>query len=125
MNVFLFSAGLLTVALCGAHSYLGERLLLGPLFRRELPRLLGSRTFARSTLRFTWHLTTVIGAGIGIWIAVLAFATLTQQTVWSLRFFSVMFVACCLTSLIGARGKHFSWYVFLAIAALTWFGASS
>ena len=124
MNAFLLVAGGLTIALCAAHSYLGERLLLRPLFSGELPKLIGSRTFARRTLRFAWHLTSVLGAGVGLWIAALAFVTPNSQTLSSLRFFAGVFVACSITALIGARGKHFSWYVFLIIAVATWLGAS-
>ena len=30
---------------------------------------------------------------------------------------------CSLLSLIGARARHFSWWVFLIISVLLWFGA--
>ena len=33
------------------------------------------------------------------------------------------FVACSALSLIGARAKHFSWYVFIIIAVAIWLGA--
>ena len=57
MNAMLLVTGLLSVLIGTAHSVLGEKLVLGALFCRDgLPKLLGSSTFARQTLRFTWRL---------------------------------------------------------------------
>lgn len=124
MNVPLLIAGLLSVMIGLAHSVLGERLLLGPLFRHgDLPKLLGSGSFARRTLRFAWHLTTVLLAAIGAIVMALSTASLDPQAMWILRVLAVTFAACSLVSLIGARAKHFSWWVFLIIAALLWLGA--
>lgn len=124
MNVPLLIAGLLSVMIGLAHSVLGERLLLGPLFRHgDLPKLLGSGSFARRTLRFAWHLTTVLLAAIGAIVMALSTASLDPQAMWILRVLAVTFAACSLVSLIGARAKHFSRWVFLIIAALLWLGA--
>jgi hypothetical protein len=125
MNVLLFVAGALTGLLGAAHSLLGERLLLGPLFKHsDLPELLGSRLFARRTLRFAWHLTTVLLAGIGLLVVALSFTQVEPQTVWLLRCFSIVFAICSIVSLVGARARHFSWIVFLVIAAMLWLGVS-
>ncbi|MCP4899478.1 MAG: hypothetical protein GY906_21135 [bacterium] len=125
MNIALATGGILIIVLALAHSYLGERLLLSRLFRHsELPRLLGSTTFARRTLRFAWHLTTILMVGIGAAVLLLSTQVLESQTAAVLRIFSVMFACCGVLSLGGARGRHFSWYVFFAIAALCWIGAS-
>ncbi len=124
MSLPLLIAAVLSVLLGTAHSVLGERLLLGPLFRRgELPRLLGSATFARNVLRFTWHLTTVLLVGIAAVIWRLASLPLDAQAVWILRGLSVTFAVSTLVSLIGARGKHFSWWVLLIITVLLWGGS--
>jgi hypothetical protein len=40
-----------------------------------------------------------------------------------LRVLAATFAMCSLLSLIGARGRHFSWWVFLIIAVLLWLGA--
>ena len=49
------------IALLGlAHSVLGERYILVRLFHRELPQLFGGTAFTRNTLRFAWHITTVL-----------------------------------------------------------------
>lgn len=124
MNIPLFCGGILSVLIGAAHSGLGEKLVLGPLFRRgHVPKLLGSSTFARRTLRFTWHLTTVLLVGIGAVAISLSFSVLEAQTEWILRLFAVVFAVSSLLSLIGARGRHFSWWVFFLIAALLWIGA--
>ena len=125
MNLALTSAAVLSVLIGIAHSALGERLLLGPLFRRgELPRLLGSTTFTRNVLRFTWHLTTVLAMGIAVVIWHLASMPLDPNSVWILRALSITFGASTLVSLFGARGKHFSWWVFLIITILLWVGST-
>jgi hypothetical protein len=124
MNVMLLVAGLLSALIGIAHSVLGERLLLGPLFERgDLPKLLGSAAFARRTLRFTWHLTTVLLLGIGVMVMILSLAPLDSQSACILRVLAITFAVCSLLSLIGARARHFSWWVFLIIAVLLWFGA--
>ena len=125
MNLVLAAAAVLSVLIGIAHSVLGERLLLGPLFRRgELPKLLGSTTFARNVLRFTWHLTSVLAFGIGVVVAYLAWWPLHPHAVWILRALAVTFAVSTLLSLIGARGKHFSWWVFLIITVLLWVGST-
>jgi hypothetical protein len=124
MNVLLLIGGLLSALIGIAHSVLGEKLVLGPLFRRgDLPKLLGSTDFARRTLRFTWHLTTVLLLAIGAVIMALSTAPLDPQSIWFLRVLTITFGVCSLLSLISARGKHFSWWVFLIIAVLLWIGA--
>ncbi len=124
MNVMLLVAGLLSALIGIAHSVLGEKLVLGPLFDRgDVPKLLGSTTFARRTLRFTWHLTTVLLLGIGAIVTTLSPAPIGLQSAWILQVLAVTFGVCSLLSLIGARGKHFSWWVFLLIAVLLFLGA--
>jgi hypothetical protein len=124
MSVMLLVAGLLSALIGIAHSVLGEKLVLGPLFRRgDLPKLLGSETFTRQTLRFTWHLTTVLLLGIGAAVMALALTPLEPQSACSIHVLAITFAVCSLLSLIGARAKHFSWWVFLIIAVLLWFGA--
>ena len=124
MSVPLGVAAALSAAIGIAHSVLGEKLVLGPLFERgEVPKLLGSAAFARNTLRFTWHVTTVLLIGIGTAVVALSRLPIDGHAVTVLRVFSATFAVSSLISLVGARGKHFSWWVFLLIALLLWFGA--
>jgi len=109
--VFLLAIGL-------AHSYLGERYILIRLFRRDLPELFGSDVFTKRTLRFAWHLTTVAWWG---YAALLLFRFSSAQT--SLHVVSVTFFVSAVVSFVGARGRHFSWVVFLAVAGLAWWAS--
>ena len=124
MNVFLMVAGLLSALIGVAHSVLGEKLVLRPLFERgDVPKLLGSTAFAHRTLRFTWHLTTVLLLGIGAVVVDLSLLPPDSTSTCVIQVLAATFTVCSLLSLIGARAKHFSWWVFLIIAVLLWFGA--
>jgi hypothetical protein len=59
----LYAAAALIALLGLAHSVLGEQYILIRLFRRDLPKLFGGPEFTWRTLRFAWHLTTVLAAG--------------------------------------------------------------
>ena len=124
MNNLLLLAAALLCFLGVAHSYLGERYILIRLFRRtDLPALLGSDAFTKHTLRFAWHLTTVLAFGFAAILVVLAspggeagrnIATIISATC----------ALCGIVAFAGARGRHLSWIAFFAIAALIWFGRS-
>jgi hypothetical protein len=121
MKVTLLAAATLAVLLGAAHSYLGERFILAPLLRRkDLPVLFGGTEFTRRTLRFAWHLTTVAWVGLALLLAVLASPgggdPRTQVPV-----IACTFAASAAVSLIGSRGRHLSWIVFIAIAGLAGF----
>ena len=123
MTLSLLLAAVLTFALGAAHSYLGERYILIRLFRRtDLPHLFGSDLFTRRTLRFAWHLTTVAwwGCGVLLLIAARSLAPLSRPALGGVL--AGTFLASGLVTLIGSRGRHLAWPVFLAIAALSWFG---
>ena len=111
-------AAVLLLAIGLAHSYLGERYILVRLFRRDLPKLFGSDVFTKRTLRFAWHLTTVAWWG---YAALLLFRFSSVQT--SLRVVSITFLVSAVVSLIGARGRHPSWIVFLVVAGLAWWSS--
>jgi len=119
MKLTLLIAAVLTAAIALAHSYLGERLVIGPLFASDVPKLGGSSRFMRRTVRYAWHLTSLWG---------LAFAALliyysrdALQHVTALQIVSATFLLSALMAVIMTRGKHFSWVVFLAIGLLVWF----
>jgi len=123
MSLTLLLAAALTFAVGVAHSYLGERYILIRLFRRtDLPHLFGSALFTRRTLRFAWHLTTVAwwGCGLLLLIAARSLAPLSRAAVGGVL--AGTFLASALLTLVGSRGRHLAWPVFLAIAAAAWFG---
>jgi hypothetical protein len=105
------------------HSILGERYILIRLFRRnDLPKLFGSDAFTRRTLRFAWHITSVMGLGLAAIIVELdapgdAFARRTAEII------SATCALSGLVALVGSRGRHLAWIAFFAIAVLTWLGS--
>jgi hypothetical protein len=108
------AALVLAVLLAAAHSFLGERYILIRLFRRDdLPKLLGGTEFTKGTLRFAWHLTSV--AWIGLAAALVAPRRVAEVV-------ALTFGISGLVAFAGSRGRHLSWIVFFAIAALAWVG---
>jgi hypothetical protein len=136
MNVYFAAAAILLFILAVAHSILGELLLIGRLRKDSLPPiapfsllevpgmgLAGSTDVARDTLRFTWHLPTVLGFGFG---AILLWLSLPSSAGTRLAFvewvMALSIGACSLTVLVCSKGKHPGWVVFLAVAILIWLG---
>lgn len=122
MNTALVVAALLIVALGLVHSVLGERYILVRLFRRsDLPRLFGSDLFTRRTLRFAWHLTTVVWWGIAL-VLVLAARPQRLSLADTGAILAGTAVASAIVSLVGSRGRHPAWVVFLVIGLAIWTG---
>lgn len=125
MNGYLLISGVLTVLMALTHTILGERMILLRLPRREdaLGRA-GLSSGVRSTLRFTWHLTSVLGLGIaGIFLHYGQLEAFTAEHIAVLRILSITFLASFAVALVGSRGRHPSWAVFLVVAVLIWIGA--
>ncbi len=123
MKPMLIAAVVLLFLTGVAHSYLGERYILMRLFRRDnLPKVLGSTDFTTGTLRFVWHLLTVVWWGIAILILQASGEALQTRTV--LQAFSVVALVSGLFPLYFTRGRHLSWVVFFAVAALLWAAAT-
>jgi len=105
-----------------AHSYLGERYILIRLFKRDnLPKLFGGTDFTTGTLRFVWHLLTLAWWGIAA-VALMASGEQLETRV-VLRVFSIIALVSGLFPPYFTRGRHLSWIVFFAAAALLWFGS--
>jgi hypothetical protein len=117
------AAAILTFLLGLAHTVLGERYLLIPLFKyEEVPKLFGSRAFARRVFRFAWHLTTILMWALAVVILVLSLegsVEVPRVVVWIL---AVCFLSCGVLSAVVTRLKHFSWLIFLTIGLLLWIG---
>lgn len=100
-----------------AHSYLGERYILTRLFQRDgLPKLFGGTAFTTGTLRFAWHLTTVVWWGLAYLTVVAAYGNISRD-----QFLLVMGVISLVSAafpLYFTRGKHLSWLVFLLVGVL-------
>lgn len=123
MSAGLLSAAALLVLIGAAHSFLGERYILVRLFRRGgLPRLFGGEWFTRQTLRFAWHITTVAWLGFAALLVLIA-APEPPAVDALLAAIGVTFLATGAIALFASRGRHLSWVVFFAIAALCWWGS--
>ena len=123
MNLALATAAILAVLLAVAHSYLGERYILIPLFRRgDLPKLFGGTRFTQDTLRLAWHITSVAALGFAVLLVALALPGGVEPRVhrWVI---GATFAVSGLVALVGSKGRHLSWIVFFSIAALI-FGVS-
>jgi hypothetical protein len=124
VNLALAIAAALLACIAFAHSYLGERYILIRLFRRsDLPKLFGGDVFTRRTLRFAWHITSLAWLGFS---ALLLGTTRAQSGALPLPILgttiAMTFIASSLLALIGSRGRHYSWLVFLAVGVLAWVG---
>lgn len=122
-DALLFVAAALLFLTGLAHSCLGERYILMRLFRRDnLPQLFGGTAFTTGTLRFVWHLLTVVWWGIAILL--LQATEEPLQTRFVLQVFSAVALVSGLFPLVFTRGRHLSWIVFFAVAMLLWCAAT-
>ncbi len=112
----LLFAVVLTLAIGLAHSYLGERYILTRLIRQPLPALLGGDEFTKKTLRFAWHITTLAWFGFAAVLVLIHQDALSRANV--LVTIGATFALTALTALLASRGRHLSWLVFGAIAAI-------
>ena len=118
MEISLYSAAFLAIAIGVAHSYLGENYILVRLFRRDdLPKLFGSSEFTVRTLRFAWHLTTIAWWGFAAILIVLANQPVDSSTIGLV--IGCTFLVHFAIALVGSRGRHLSWLIFLSIGILT------
>ena len=122
MNYYLLVSAILMAIMGIAHSVVGEIKILQPLeSSKDLPAVRGSTRHTRLTLRFTWHITTVLGFGIAAILFLYSQAMVLQaQQVVVVQIFSITFFISFLVSLIGSRARHPSWIVFLIASVLTW-----
>lgn len=118
----LAPAATLMILLGLAHSVLGERYLLIRLFRRpDLPKLFGGTAFTTRTLRFAWHLTTVIAWGLAA--VVLQLEGLPDAGGRRIALILAITLGVSgLLPLVITRGRHLSWLVLFASCGLllTW-----
>lgn len=117
MLTLLYLAAFLALGIGVVHSILGEKYILIRLFRRDdLPQLFGSTDFTVRTIRFAWHLSTLAWWGFGAILILMAHPPLQLSTLGAVIGYT--FVAHFLVAIIGSRGKHLSWIVFLVIGVV-------
>jgi hypothetical protein len=115
----LHLAAFLFAALGLAHSVLGERYILIRLFRRDdLPRLFGGTEFTKRTLRFAWHLTTILSFGFAALLVQLATDAPASVLVRTIGWISIL---SGFLPLVFTRGRHLSWLGLFAAGGLCLF----
>ena len=120
----LVTSAFLAIFIGLVHSYLGERYILTRLFKRELPKLLGSDWFTKRVLRFAWHLTTVAWWGLaGILFILASPGENIQKQI--LMVIAGVFLVSGLVSASFTKGKHISWIFFWLISGLSFYVAQS
>lgn len=107
-----------------AHSLLGERFILVRLFRREnLPKLFGGTEFTTKTLRFAWHLTTIVWWAFAVLLWQLESGPLSSAFV--LKVIGYSSIASGLLPLVMTRGKHLVWILFFLVGGIALFKAAA
>ncbi len=123
MNAPFLIAAVLLMLMVVVHSVMGERLVFRELLSLpDLPRLGRSRSLMRQTLRFNWHVTSVIGIVVAATLVSLAAAPEPAAGDQIATAIAIGLLVCALLAGISTRGRHYSWTVFLASSALVWFG---
>lgn len=121
LEAMLLAAAFLVIGIGLVHSYLGEKYILVRLFRQPLPKLFGSDDFTRQTIRFVWHILTVAWFGFAAILVLLHLGEPSKTNLLSI--IGATFSVTGLIALLASRGKHLSWIVFSAIAALCFISA--
>jgi hypothetical protein len=123
-NNYLLASAILLIILALAHSLFGEIGMINPLVKSKgVPAFRGSVRFTKDTMRFAWHITSILGLGFAA--VILYYGTLDQlddDERRVLEIFTITFAISFVVSLIGSRGKHPAWIAFLLIAIFTWLG---
>lgn len=118
MSTAVYICAILTVSIGIAHSYLGERYILIRLFRRpDLPKLFGGTQFTTRTLRFAWHITSIAWFGLAAILVLLVHAPVARQSLGLVL--GSVFIATAAAILVGSRGRHLAWPLFLIIGIVT------
>jgi hypothetical protein len=125
IDLRLALAAAVTIAIAAAHSWLGERKILGPLLASPLA-LGGARraAFVRLTLRFAWHLTSLLLLGGAAILAALAAAPPDLGALLVLEISGAIFIASAAITLSYSDGRHIGWPLFLIVGILCWWTAA-
>ncbi|MEO6433474.1 MAG: hypothetical protein ABIO29_05815 [Sphingomicrobium sp.] len=106
---WLYVSAALMAATAATHSILGERRLIGPMLSARSGVL--RRDFARTIIRYAWHVTSVLMVASAITILWPATPRALVQII------GAIWLALGMTSLVVSRGKHVGWPV-LSLAGI-------
>ncbi len=124
MNVALAVAAVMAIVGGLAHSYMGERMILMPLFRSDgIPESpFGGVQFTRVMIRFAWHFFAVV-----VWSTAVLFLLLSVSAVgggdWTaVRVIAAYWAVFAVVVLVMSRGRHFAWIGGTIVAVAAWWG---
>ena len=111
-TIFLFLATLATLLTAFAHSYFGERRLIGPLVASNDGVM--ERALAKQVVRLAWHVTTLIWLGQA---ALLLREALNPQSIDRSLVLGIglLYIGIGLGDALLTRGKHIGWPLLTAI----------
>lgn len=121
MNFFIYLSALAFVVLGVAHSYLGERFVLAPIFRLSgFPKLFGSAPYMQQILRLAWHVTSLAWWGLASIVVMLAYPPLSSRAIAIAVGMTAL--ASFISVFVFTRGKHVAaWVLFLVISAVMFY----
>ena len=120
MNIFFICAAVFLFTIGLAHSYLGESLLLMPLFKEKSVLLFREKPYMKKILRFAWHITTI--AWWGLALVIVDLAKIKNPSLLSIHSIAVASLITGMLILYFSRGRHLAWFVFIAISGCLWGG---
>lgn len=116
MSLFqgLIIGGIVLLLLVSAvHSWLGEKLLIKPMFSRRGNAVLES-DLARRVIRYAWHATSLMWLMMAIMLYAVGFAAETLG-ITVLLTLGVGFLLSGIIDWIVTRGRHIGWWILTAI----------
>ena len=135
MNIYLFAASILTLILVLARSILGELKIFRPMDKESrlkteslpvingLPMMWKTDAFTYNTIRFIWHVASILGLAM---ISILAFFSFLPELHYNelkvVMMIAFSMFACGLIALIYSRGSHMGWILFFIIGILCLIG---
>jgi|APSaa5957512535_1039671.scaffolds.fasta_scaffold71483_3 hypothetical protein len=120
--MYLLISAVIIIVTAIIHSVVGEKLIISPTLKLDLPQIFKSDFLTKRTLRFAWHITSIVWIALAGIILTIAQNPLDTTGIFIIKIISLTFLMSGLISLVGAHGKHFSWYVFLAVSVILWIG---
>lgn len=115
--LFFWLSAVTMVVTAAAHSFLGERRLIGPIL--AINSDVTNRPLARQLLRFAWHFTSVlmgVSALVVAWPGTPAPLVITTGTIW---------LSVGLFDAVYTRGRHVGWPLLSGAGILALLGAIS
>lgn len=120
MNIYFVTAAVLLICISLAHSLIGERLLLIPLFQENSVKLFHKKPYMKMVLRFAWHITTI--AWWGLALVIIDIANIENPSHLTVHSIAATLILTAIMIFSFTKGRHLAWIVFLTISGCLWGG---